>query len=262
MAANKTKTVLKSLRVLEELSGTSRGLTNKEVADRLDLTPSTCHRLLNTLTDQGYISKEGSSYRLGPKIFQLKSLAYKQEKIKRQISPFLIDLEEKFGYTINLAVRWGVKVIPIDIIQGSKNLVVNKNLGIPAPLHASALGKCMLAFSDTEVQEVLLSHITLSSLTQNTITQKNKLLEELENIKKKGHAVDNEEYAEGVICIAVPILNETNFNDFTVSVSGPATELNKQRIDAVVTGLEEMKECFSRKYFGELNADKLSAKRY
>lgn len=174
MNKTKSKTVLESLNPLEELGKCDKGLSNTEIANRVDLNPSTSHRLLNTLETQGYVSKEGKV-----KTFPLRVLGRKEERIKGLIRPLLIELEENLEFTTNLGVRRGRKAIPIKIIKSSTGLVVDNDLGTPTPLHTSALGKCLLAFSPEEVREVLISQIVLTNYTQNTVTQKSELTEEL-----------------------------------------------------------------------------------
>lgn len=249
MDKTKSKTVLRSLNLLEELSNSNEELTNTEIANKVDLDPSTSHRLLNTLESRGYVSKEDKSYRLGYKAFQLKVLNQKEERIKQLIRPFLIKLEEKLGFTTNLGIRRGCKAIPIEIIKGSTGLVVDNNLGSSTPLHASALGKCLLAFGSREVQEVLLPQITLTSYTQNTITQESEFTEELERTKNRGYAIDDEEYFEGVVCVGIPCFpNNPNGPSCALSVSAPASVVDEEQIDALVEDLEKTRNRFLSKF--------------
>lgn len=249
---NKTssKTVLKALKIIEELSGADSGLTNSEIANRVKINPSTCYRLLSTLKNQGYISKEDNLYRLGYKIFQIKGLNNNKLLLKKSIEPFLIELEEKFGCTINLGIRRGDSAVPIEIIEGSKNLVVNKNIGVPAPLYASSLGKCFLAFIEKEIREFLLSRINLNSYTQNTITQKSNLINELEKVRNQGYAVDKEEYIEGIVCVGVPILNKNGEPIFAISISVPKTSINEDAVESYVTSLKKTGKVISKKFLG------------
>lgn len=249
MNKTKSKTVLKSLNLFEELSKSDKGLSNTEIANRVNLNPSTSHRLLSTLESQGYVSKEGKVYRLGHKTFQLKVLSQKEERIRGLIRPFLIELEEKFGFTVNLGVRRGRKAIPIEIIKSSAGLVVDNNLDTPTPLHASALGKCLLAFSPVKVQKVLTSQISLTNYTQNTITEKRKLAEELEKVKDRGYAIDDEEYFKGVICIGIPcLMDKPNSPSCALSVSAPASTVDDKKIGTLVSELKKTRKHFLSKF--------------
>ncbi len=228
----KSRTVLKALEVLEELSKLEEGLTNAELSRRLGLHPSTSYRLLNTLVSKNYLSKENGLYRLGHKILQLKYLARREENLRQRARPWLIKLESETGFTTNLAILDMLNAVPIEIVSGSKNLVVNKNLGKPVPLHATAVGKCLLAYLPKSERKKLLAQLKLQKLTPKTITKKEKLLEELKTIKRRGFAVDDEEFVTGIRCVGAPIFSKKEALA-AISVSSLSSQLDDDQIGKV-----------------------------
>lgn len=247
-SSNTSKTVLKALELFEVLSQTGGGATNAELASRMDISPSTCHRLLNTLESKGYVAREEKKYHLGYKVFQLKGLTRKQERVKRIVRPFMEELEIKCGNTVGLGMRRGLNVIPIEIVRGSQYLMVNNNLGKPIPLHATSLGKSLLAFCPEEVRRLILSQITLSRRTDKTIISKGKLIAELDKVRERGYAVDNEEFTEGVVCVGVPVLEVTDYPKYAVSVLSPAARMNDDKIDKIAGGLKDVRERVARRF--------------
>lgn len=244
----KTKTVLKALEILEELSKSDEGISNKDLSTRLDLNPSTAYRFLNTLASKGYLSKEDGLYRLGHKVLQLQYLTSRNASLRHRSRPLLADLENRTGFTTNLAIREGLKTILIEIIKGSKNLVVNNNLGKPVPLHASSVGKCLLAFLSQGERETLVKQLELERYTPKTITEQDKLLGELEMVRKRGYAIDNEEFITGIRCIGAPTFNDDGNVIAAISISGLASQIQDKMIKTLAKDVKivsnEISSCF------------------
>jgi len=228
--SRKVKTVLKALEILEEVSRFNEGISNAVLAARLDLHPSTTHRLLNTLVSKGYIDKDKGLYWVGYKVLQLQCLTELNANLRHRARPLLVDLKDRTGFTTNLAIRDRLKAVLIEIIKGSRNLVVNNDLGKPAPLHTSSVGKCLLAFLPEGEQEVLVEQLQLETYTPKTITDSNELLRELEITRKQGYAIDDEESVTGIRCIGAPILDKEKGVVAAISISGLASQIQGEEI--------------------------------
>jgi IclR family acetate operon transcriptional repressor len=234
-ASRKAKTVLKALGILEEVSRFDEGVSNAALADRLNLHASTCHRLLNTLVSEGYLSKAHGLYRMGYKVLQLQCLTDRNTNLRRRARPLLVDLRDKTGFTTNLAIRDGLKAVLIDIVRGSKNLVVNNDLGKSAPLHASSVGKCLFAFLPEGEREMLVEQLQLETYTNRTVTSIDELRRELEMTRMQGYAIDDEELVTGIRCIGAPVFGKGERVVAAISISGLAAQFLEEKIEILVS---------------------------
>ena len=214
------KTLGRGLQALVHLAHQPEGYTNTEMAATLRVDRASSLRILRTLRFCGFAYEENGRYRLSYKLFGL--LAEMHDQISETARPVLRQLVEKTGYTASLAVWEGEHVVPVAIEKGAAPLIVNSNLGAPVPLHASALGKAMLAFKGKNEVD-LLQNLKLYGFTPNTITSLQELRKELNAIKQRGYALDREEYLPGVRCIAFPVFDDNQRCIAAVSLSYPAT---------------------------------------
>lgn len=233
MEKNYSKTVLKALDILEELSEAGENISNAAIAKRLNLNTSTTHRILNTLASKGYVGKENGLYRMGHKVLNLKYLTSQDSVFRQRAHPLLAELEESTDLTVTLAIREGFKAIPIDIITGYNNLVVNHNLGRPVPLHASSVGKCLIAFLPNLERNEIVKRLDLKRFTSHTITSKDQLMEELDLIKERGYATDGEEFVAGIRCVGSPIFGYQQQILAAASVAGLTGQFAKQTVEKI-----------------------------
>ena len=240
------KTLARGLEALEYLARHPEGCRNAEVARYLNVDHSSSVRILQTLRYTGFAYREDGKYHISYRLFGL--LREFQQWLGGFIHPIIKQIAKETGFTATFAVWEGLHAIPVLLEQGQAPLVVNSNLGSAVPPHASAMGKVLLAFKENEELNELLSTITLSPLTPNTITNLQKLRIELENVRKNGYAVDREEYRPGVRCVAFPVFNREDKSLAAISVSYPVTyetaiptfeESIRKKVQAAVDRLNE-----------------------
>jgi IclR family acetate operon transcriptional repressor len=189
------------------------------------LQASTTHRLLATLADRGYVSRnpETGAYMLGYRILRVaSSLERRDIQLRAIVHPFMQRVHKVCGETTNLIVLDGSEIVYIDQIVGSGAMRMFTELGEHVPAHATAGGKAMLAFTPLEEVEELLGGEKMAKFTAKTITSFAGLLEELDGFRKAGFAVDREEYEEEVTCVAAPIFGHDGRVLAALSVSGPS----------------------------------------
>ena len=245
------KSVEKAINILELLAKKQAGMSLTELSSYLSYPPSTAHRLLNTLVSRNYVRRDNDGlYLIGYGILHLQALLQQNIPLERFARPLLVELEEETGMTTNLAIRDGSRAVIISIIKGSRNLVVNNNLGRYVSLHASSVGKCLLAFSAREEQEQLAGQLVLERYTPMTITNLHKLSHELQITRKRGYAVDNEEFVSGVRCIGAPVFNSNNEVIAAVSVSGLAPQIQGEVMDAYATKVTDVAKGISALAYG------------
>lgn len=197
----------RAIRVLTALQG-SRRMSLSELAARLDLAPSTAHGIVRSLVEHGMVVQErGSSrYQLGPAVLRLGNVYLDTLELRSRAALWAEDLARRTG----LAVRTGVLLIDDVVIihheprpDGSRQM---PEVGIVIPVHASALGKAMLAFLPEDEKRVLTSG-ELLSMTGQTITSPDLLREQLEQIRASGVASEQDEAVIGENSLASPVFD-------------------------------------------------------
>jgi DNA-binding IclR family transcriptional regulator len=201
------QSVDRAIRVLTVLQG-ARRLSLSELAGRLDLAPSTTHGIVRTLVEHGMVVQErGSSrYQLGPAVLRLGNVYLDTLELRSKTIPWAEDLARRTG----LAVRTGVLLIDDVVIihheprpDGSRQM---PEVGIVIPVHASALGKAMLAFLPDEAERVTSSG-ALRSMTGETLTSPADLSAQLVDVRSTGIATEQDEAVIGESAIASPVFD-------------------------------------------------------
>lgn len=209
-----------------------------DISKALEIKNTTLHALIGTLEYWGYINKNSNNqYTLGYKLFELGKLYESTLTLKDICHPYMNALVESYGETSHLAVLTKNKIQYIHKVESTHALRLTSKVGCIDELHHTASGKAMLANFDIETKQSLLSEAEFLPLTESTIIDQNKLNEELELTKKRGYALDLEEYEIGLNCIAVPIFSKENKPIASISVSMPCTRFNKNPIDNIINDL-------------------------
>lgn len=218
------KVLNKVFSVLEIMQKNNLPMSMTEISEELDFYPSTIHRILDTLKYGGYVEQDPltQKYQLGLKLLELGMTKLNQIDLIQEAKPFLMNLAKKCDETVHLAILDDIHVLYLAKEESTQNIRMISYVGKRAPIYCTALGKVLLAFLSPEKRCHLLNKIELSRLTDNTITNKDELLKELDNIKELGFALDREENEKYVHCIAAPIKNYQKKVIAAVSISGPS----------------------------------------
>jgi len=214
------RSVEKALAILLHVANGNDGVRGADVAAACDLPPATAHHLLETLRAAGFLSKDaGRRYRMGPQIGSLTESFIRQTHLPEPLMAALRDLAERTGETAYVSGWMYDEVMVLATVEGSHAVrVAGLHRGSHGEAHARASGKLMLAYAPAETVERYLDSHALNALTQHTITDRDDFLAELATIRRRGYAVDQEEFAEGVSCVAAPLLNQgTAVLAYTVS---------------------------------------------
>jgi len=214
------KTLIRFFKIIELLENSSE-LRLKEIADRLDIDNSTVHRFLKTLLKYDYVRMNPSNkkYSLGLKFLNISTKIIDSIDIRNIAHDYLLELGEKTNETIHLTTFDGKRVVYIDKIESPEPIRMYSRIGNVAPINVTASGKVILAFQKDKVIKEIVDKIEFVPLTKNTITDKKKFIESLEEIRKKGFAVDNSEHEENVCCIAAPIRDYSKEVKYALSIS-------------------------------------------
>ncbi|MEU4896791.1 IclR family transcriptional regulator [Streptomyces sp. NPDC044780] len=177
-----------------------------EIAARTGLAKTTAFRLCADLVRLGLLERDGETYRLGGKLFELGSLVPRRHGLRESALPFLQDLFEATHETIHLGVREGHDVVYVERIHGHQALSLPSRIGGRLPLTCTGVGKALLAFSGDELTEEVLAE-PLPRLTPHSVTDPARLRTAIEQIQVSGLAYEEQEAAMGVSCIASPVFD-------------------------------------------------------
>ena len=240
-------TVQKAFHILE-LIGERQPLRAVDIVKELGLTRANVHRLLATLISLGYVEKvHENSYQLTYKMFRLGSMVTNSRSLVEIARPYLLYLSEESGETVNLAVRYEGRLIYIDKAESKHPLASDQPVGQTDPLHSTALGKVLLSGMDDEELARFLKGIELKKFTENTITEEEKLMEEIREVRRRGYALDLQENNDHINCVAAPVFNYENRVIAAVSITGPAVRFTKEQIDGIVIRLSQTTHQISEK---------------
>lgn len=183
-------------------------LTLTELGRRADLPLTTAHRLATELTKAGALTRTPDGYVVGQRLWQLGTLAPVQTDLRRLASPFLHDLYAGTRATVHLGVRDKLTVLYLDRISGQRSVSVLSEIGSHLPLHATGVGKVLLAHAPESVRREAMAK--LNRVTPYTITQPAQLRTQLDRVINDGYATTYEEMSLGACSVAVPIRHDDN----------------------------------------------------
>jgi IclR family acetate operon transcriptional repressor len=226
------QSLTRGLSILECLARAEGGLTLTDVAHRVQLPPSTAHRLLTTLERMGYVYQAGELGRwyVGLQAFAVGSSFLASRDFVAQSHPYMRRLMEQAGETANLAILDGTEAVFIDQVQCRETMRTIVKLGSRVPLHASGVGKAIFAALPDEQIDAILKVRGLPRITENTITVPETMWASLRVIRQRGWSFDDEEHLPGTRCVAAPIYNEHAESLGAISLAGPSSRLPDDRI--------------------------------
>ncbi len=227
------QSVERALAILDALAGTASGLGLTEVCGRVGLHTSTAYRLLATLAARGYVRQDRDRrvYRLGLHLLHIGEAARGQCDLREEAVGRLEALARRAGELANLVIPSGQRAIYIAQAQPPTRHPVRMftQLGAWVPLHCTAVGKAIIAhWPAEEVEQVLRDG--LPAYTANTITNPLRLQRELDEVRRLGYAVDDEERELGVRCLASPVRDADGHVVAALSISGPSGRVTPDRL--------------------------------
>jgi IclR family acetate operon transcriptional repressor len=229
------QSVDRAITLLEAIAEAGGETTLTELSRRTRLNISTCHHLLSTLVQRGYVSKVPvrRSYALGARILYLSNSCLRQVDLPARAAPFIEQINEKTGETVHLAVLQGDALMKVAKRESRHPVRVDTGtLGKTDAAHATASGKAMLAWLPEDDMRRILSH-GMTRFTPKTITEWPALIEALRHVRRNGYAIDDEEYQPGVICIGAAIRDHNGAVVGAISASTPTMRASDEHIGLV-----------------------------
>lgn len=233
------RSVARASRILVQLAEQPDGCTAKQVATAQELPLPTAYHLLGTLVAERFVTKDSNRrYRLGPALGGIADAFSSQFKPPEHLMGPLDWLADATGETV-YAVAWRYDaIVVLASVEGQNAVRVSgANLGYVESAHARASGKLLLAFASDETRSAYLAQNPLAPVTTRTIVQQDEFELELERIRLRGYAVDEEEFREGVACVAAPVI-ENGRVVFAYSLSAPAERFGRRRAELIQRALD------------------------
>ncbi len=226
------QSLTRGLQILEALGKTEHGLTLTDLANRVDLPPSTTHRLLSTLEKMHYVYQAGDLglWYVGLQAFTVGSTFLANRDFVAQSHSYMRRLMEQSGETANLAILDGTEAVFIAQVQCHEMMRILVKLGSRVPLHASGVGKTIFAALPDEQIEAIFKVKGLPRITSHTITVPETMWAALRVIRQRGWSFDDEEHAPGTRCVAATVFDEHGEPFGAISLAGPSSRLPDERI--------------------------------
>ncbi|MEN0614968.1 IclR family transcriptional regulator [Klebsiella indica] len=203
------QSVERALTILDLFNEQATELKITDISKQMGLSKSTLHSLLKTLQLYGYIDQnpENDKYRLGMKLVERGNFVVSSIDIRQKAKRWLTELSQRTGQTTHLGILDGREGVYIEKIEGRLAAIAYSRIGRRLPIHATAIGKILIAWlSETELN-TLLEGYQYTSFTPATITCREDLLATLAQTRVQGYALDCEENEQDVRCVAVPVWN-------------------------------------------------------
>lgn len=226
-----TALLTKALDIVEMISDSDNRMQFKDIAERTGHSKSTLYRILSALTARGMIDidRRDQSYVLGPKFTRLAGSINSSSDLIAVAAGSLKAIADLHGENINLAILSGTAHVTISRWQGRLTQGFSSPLGERKPLHATGLGKSLIAFLPEPERQRLLGQIRMQAYTPHTITDAATLTRDLELCRARGFALDDNEIIDGVTCVAVPVMDPDGAVIAAVSITAPSHRMGERR---------------------------------
>ncbi len=234
-------TVGKALDVLDMVAMAGRPVRFTELLSQSPYPKATLYRFLQTLTNQGMLAydPDRQAYALGVRLVRLAHDAWAQSSLAPIARPWIDALSGEVGETIHLAQMDQAQVLYVDKRNATRAVEMFSQAGKVGPAYCTGVGKAMLAFLPAAEPDRAISRQSFNRLTPKNNFTSNSLFAELQVIRKRGFAFDNEEHEPGIICIALPILTQTGRVMGALSVTSTIARSSLEALEMLAPRITE-----------------------
>lgn len=229
--SGKIQSVDRALMIIKLLAKNEAPMKLTEIAEELDINKSTIHGIISTLKYHGFVDQDDRTqkYSLGVYLIGLGEISSNSLDITRITTPIIEEVSRILEETVHLGKIENSEVVYIDKKESKQSMRIYTSIGDRKPAYCTGVGKIMLAYFDEDKLKEILPE-NLYKLTTNTVTDKNKLIENLKENRENGYSLDNEEYSVGLTCVAAPIFDHSGKVKYGISVSGPTVRMTEDKI--------------------------------
>ncbi|MEM8798385.1 MAG: HTH-type transcriptional regulator BhcR [Pseudomonadota bacterium] len=220
------KALERGVRILKIVADAD-GLALSEIADEADESAATTYRSLLTLNKEGLVefNERMQLWYVGVAAFRIGSAFLRRTSIMECSRPIMEDVMSVTGETSNLAIIDEDHVVFVSQVETHQPIRAFFRPGTRGPVHASGIGKALLAYRSDEEFDTLVQNVDLERFTEKTLSEEAALRADMDLIRKRGWAIDDEERTAGMRCIAAPIFNAHGEAIAGISISGPAVRV-------------------------------------
>lgn len=229
------QSVERAMSLLELLGQEEEGLRLTDLSTRSGLSPSTAHRLLTTLQKRRFVEFDRSHglWHVGRQCFTVGSNFVRHRNFVAIAMPFLRDLRDKTRETANIGIIEDGELVTLAQVESREIMRATSRVGGRSPVHATAMGKAILATYPAAAVSGVMRHLNWLKLTDKTIQNESELRVALTKCAQDGYAVDDEEFVSGLRCVAAPVFDQHGEAFFAVSISGLASRVTPERITTI-----------------------------
>lgn len=231
---NNVQSIDRALDIIEVLSQENEGLGVTEIAGRIGLPKSTAHRIIATMADRGYINKtDKGTYKIGLKLIEAVSCYINGLELQTEARPYVAKITAELGLTSHLGVLDGDQVVYIEKMDVFSSVRMYSQIGVRVHAYSCSLGKCLLSnYSSQQVRKIM-ANCSFIKFTKKTLGSVDELIADLDRVRSRGWAIDDEEAETGHRCIGAPIYDYRGDIISAISASGPTSILTEDRIEPV-----------------------------
>ena len=225
----------RGLALLESLAGASDGSTLSSLAHSTGLAPSTAHRLLSSLREQGFAQQDTETglWHIGAKAFTVGNAFLRSRSYVTLARRYMRELVDQAGETANLAVLDQNEAVYLTQIECDEMMRAFARPGARIPLHCSGVGKALLATLSAGKVDSILAATGLPRLTDRTLVDPADLGADLDATRRRGFAIDDGEHAVGLRCVAATIYDDGGRPLAALSISGPAARIDVAKLEVL-----------------------------
>lgn len=223
-------------RVLKHLAAIDHPMGVGELSEQLEVPRTTMLRIVSTLEEEGLIVADNRRYQLGALMAHLGARAMDNVDVRRMALPILKELSNNSRETSHIASRVGTQVMILEVCDSPNPVRAASRAGSLADIHCSATGKVYLAY-DESADDSLLKEMELKARTQHTMTSIDQVLAETEKTRAQGFALDDEEYAEGVRCLAAPVYDAQGQLATAIGITASTMTFPRERIQEIANNV-------------------------
>ncbi|MDW5594099.1 IclR family transcriptional regulator [Conexibacter stalactiti] len=237
----RVQSAARAIGILLAIAQSESGLSTREISERVGIGRQATYHLLHTLQATGMLTRDDRNrYLLGLRVGTLAEAFSRQLAPSEHLAPLVRALAQETGETAYASGWWHGEIMTLSFSRGTNPVqAAEVPQGYVGDAHARASGKLLLATATATVRDEYLAAHPLRRLTPNTISSRRRLDTEFAAIRERGYSVDDEEFAPGLLCMAVPF--DGGYSPFVVAVSGPRERMLERR-DTYLDALRRITE--------------------
>ena len=216
------RTTLRTIQILKLVSKRPDGITLDEICGQLELPKTSAYDIVTTLAETGMINitrGQKQNYTIGLAAYRIGISYTNNLDVVRTVEPVLKEFSHSVGKTVFFGVRSDDEIVYLCKFEPENPIITTATIGTKNPIYCTSLGKAILAYTDDQTREELLERIALVKRTEQTITTKAALRKELEQVRKKGYALDAREIEDHMECAGAPVFGRDGAVLGAISVS-------------------------------------------